>query len=70
MTLLTAQKEIVHLTKEDVDKIVKEHLDALPTKLNKIGAPKEEQVKAPTQTELNAMSIGERAQHYASLVKN
>ena len=65
LTLLEKQKEIVHLSKEDVLEIIKAELKALPIELSKPGAPIKKETLKPTRAQLSAMSTRERTRYNA-----
>ena len=65
LTLLEKQKEIVHLSKEDVLEIIKAELKALPIELSKPGAPIKKETLKPTRAQLSAMSTRERTSYNA-----
>ena len=65
LTLLEKQKEIVHLSKEDVLEIIKAELKALPIELSKPGAPIKKETLKPTRAQLAAMSTRERTSYNA-----
>lgn len=69
LTLLKEQKEVVHLSADDVNKIVAEQLKGLPIKLAKVGAPIEVKVKEISERELSLMSMEEKVKYHNSKIK-